>query len=81
MKCLAYLWVLLAYLAIIYEISMVGACLKPVDRYLGSLGPTNLSFNSNHVGKVQYSTSKRALTVQAGYRYQLSLHYDIQNEA
>lgn len=72
---------------------MVGACLKPVDRYLGSLGPTNLSFNPNHVGKVQFFTSKRALTVQAAYRYQLSLFcgaycfvvlvsdYDIQNEA
>lgn len=44
-----------------------GACLKPVDRYLGSLGPTNLSFNPNHVGKVRFFTSKRALTVQAAY--------------
>lgn len=57
--------------------SMIGACLKQVDRNLGSLGPTNLSFNPNHVGKVQYSTSKTALTVQAGYRSQLSLLCDV----
>ncbi|KAJ0086247.1 hypothetical protein Patl1_09363 [Pistacia atlantica] len=46
---------------------VVGPSLKPSDQYLGSIGPANLPFSSNRLCKVQLSTSKRSLTVQAAY--------------
>ncbi|XP_031270264.1 uncharacterized protein LOC116128645 [Pistacia vera] len=44
-----------------------GSYLKPSDQCLGSIGPANLPFSSNRLCKVQLSTSKRSLTVQAAY--------------
>uniref|UniRef100_A0A5B7C1X8 Localized to the inner membrane of the chloroplast n=1 Tax=Davidia involucrata TaxID=16924 RepID=A0A5B7C1X8_DAVIN len=44
-----------------------GSPLKSVDQCLASMGPTNLSFSPSRGAKVQFSTSKRALIVQAGY--------------
>ncbi|XP_021284259.1 uncharacterized protein LOC110416574 [Herrania umbratica] len=44
-----------------------GSHLKPADQSFGSASPTNLLFNSNHVGKLHLSTSRRPLTVQASY--------------
>ncbi|XP_044474544.1 uncharacterized protein LOC123202635 [Mangifera indica] len=44
-----------------------GSSLKPSDRCLGSCGLANLSFSSNRLCKVQLSTSRRNLTVQAAY--------------
>ncbi|KAG5542733.1 hypothetical protein RHGRI_015746 [Rhododendron griersonianum] len=45
-----------------------GYAFKPMDQYIGSSAPNNLSFRSIQIGKRQISTSRRALTVQAGYR-------------
>ncbi|XP_022726235.1 uncharacterized protein LOC111282159 isoform X1 [Durio zibethinus] len=44
-----------------------GSHLKPADQSFGSASPTNLSFNSNRLGKLQLSTSSRPLMVQALY--------------
>ncbi|KAK2660924.1 hypothetical protein Ddye_007457 [Dipteronia dyeriana] len=44
-----------------------GSPLKPLDQCLGSIGPSNLSFSSNHLCKVQLSTSRRSLAVKAEY--------------
>ncbi|THG06994.1 hypothetical protein TEA_022925 [Camellia sinensis var. sinensis] len=43
-----------------------GSPFKSSDQCLGSLGPKNLLL-SLQTGKTQFLTSKRALTVQAGY--------------
>ncbi len=45
-----------------------GSSLKLSDQCIGSTGPANLSFSSNRLCKVQLSTSRRSLTVQAAYR-------------
>lgn len=81
-QCLAHLlvyWLSLSfwlwYLVYLYNtvIPFVGSPLKPTERSFGSLCPTNLSVNSKHGRKVQLCTSRRPFTVQAAYRYSLSL--------
>ncbi|XVF35806.1 hypothetical protein REPUB_Repub19eG0002500 [Reevesia pubescens] len=44
-----------------------GSHLKPSDQSFGSANPTNLSCNSNRLGKLQLFTSRRPLMVQASY--------------
>ncbi|XP_057502871.1 uncharacterized protein LOC130786582 isoform X4 [Actinidia eriantha] len=44
-----------------------GSSLKLVAQCLGSLGSMNLSFSRIKTVKTQFSASRRALTVQAGY--------------
>ncbi|KAE9456785.1 hypothetical protein C3L33_11273, partial [Rhododendron williamsianum] len=48
---------------------MLGYAFKPMGQYIGSSAPNSLSFRSIQIGERQISTSRRALTVQAGYRY------------
>ncbi|XWS14349.1 hypothetical protein CRYUN_Cryun35bG0001900 [Craigia yunnanensis] len=44
-----------------------GSHLKTADQSFGSGSPTNMSFNSNRLGKLHLSTSRRPLMVQASY--------------
>ncbi|PSS31172.1 Protein psiQ like [Actinidia chinensis var. chinensis] len=44
-----------------------GSSLKSVEQCLGNLGSKNLSSRSIQIGKKQISTSRRGLSVRAGY--------------
>ncbi|KAG6591206.1 hypothetical protein SDJN02_12903, partial [Cucurbita argyrosperma subsp. argyrosperma] len=48
-----------------------GSNLKTADKLLGSVSPTSLLLNPGWVGKAKLSTSRRPLSVQAAYRYNL----------
>ncbi|XP_039065596.1 uncharacterized protein LOC120211045 [Hibiscus syriacus] len=49
------------------QLSSSGSHLKTVDQSFGCGIPTNLSFNSNRLGKLHLFTSRKSVTVRASY--------------